>query len=199
MLYSQVIVSTSTCLPTVSLLLYITQGISVQLTVTTHEPDVLGHGTSSFEDLKLYISSLRKMLHQVSDSGRGYPGHGAVIPNANSTVSDYIQHRQQREDEIIGLLRSDKVDGVANNGSGNDNRTENESNDRSVSPERTSWDLPELVDAIYPGLPDRVRLAASHGVMQVLMKLEGEGRAECDGVTGKWRLSGGSGSGRPAL
>ncbi|BDD55650.1 hypothetical protein MPDQ_000888 [Monascus purpureus] len=140
--------------------------------------NVLGHGTSSFENLSDYVTSLRKMLDLVS--GRAYPGHGAVIPNARARISDYIKHRQQREDEIVQLLRYGKLD----------------VSDQEQSPERkTSWELPELVRIIYQDIPESLHVAASHGVLQVLMKLEDEGRTVHDSVSGKWTFS----SGRPAL
>lgn len=139
---------------------------------------MLGHGTSVFEDLKVYLSSLQKMLHRVS--GRGYPGHGAVIENATARISDYINHRQQREDEVIRVLRYGKLD-VADN---------------ERSPERkASWTPLELVKAIYRDVPESLHLPASHGVLQVLMKLEDEGRTTHDTASGKWSLS----NGRPTL
>ena len=131
--------------------------------------DVLGHGTSSFENLKDYVTSLRKMLPLAS--GRAYPGHGAVIPEAPARISTYIHHRQQREDEIVRLLRHGKLE-------------EASPNEQSPNP-KVSWQAADLVKKIYPNVPETLLLAATHGVMQVLMKLEDEGRVVND-ASGRW-------------
>lgn len=135
--------------------------------------DVLGHGTAVFEDLKTYLSSLHRMLNRVQ--GRGYPGHGAVMDNATSRITEYIKHRQQREDEVLRVLRYGKLD-VAQG---------------EPSPERRrGWTPIDLVKKIYRDVPENLHLPASHGVLQVLMKLEDEGRTVHDSDSGEWRLSG---------
>lgn len=132
--------------------------------------DVLGQGTSVFEDLKAYLSSLRRMHSQVS--GRGYPGHGPVIEKVQTKVTEYLKHRQQREDEVVRVLRYGKLD-VGDE----------------KSPERKGWWTPlELVKAIYKDVPESLHLPASHGVLQVLMKLEDESRTIHDSPSGKWSL-----------
>ncbi|BAE57596.1 unnamed protein product [Aspergillus oryzae RIB40] len=133
--------------------------------------NVLGHGTAVFEDLKVYLSSLQRMQDRVS--GRGYPGHGAVIDNATAKITEYIKHRQQREDEVIRVLRYGKLDVP----------------DDEPSPERkASWTPLEIVKVIYHNVPESLHLPASHGVLQVLMKLEAEGKTIHDTESGKWRL-----------
>lgn len=139
--------------------------------------DVLGHGTSVFEDLSTYISSLKRMQYRVS--GRAYPGHGAVIENATAKITEYIKHRQQREDEVVRVLRYNHPD-VA---------------DGEASPERKrSWTPLELVKVIYKDVPESLHLPASNGVLLVLKKLEEEGRVSRD-VDGRWVLE----TGRSAL
>lgn len=134
--------------------------------------DVLGHGTAVFEDLRAYLSSLHKMQDLVS--GRGYPGHGAVIGNATARIAEYIRHRQQREDEVMRVLRSGKLD---EEGSGDE-------------PERgASWTPMELVKVIYRDVPESLHVPASHGVLQVLMKLEAEGKVQHDTGSGRWSVS----------
>ncbi|GIK05884.1 hypothetical protein Aspvir_009998 [Aspergillus viridinutans] len=140
--------------------------------------NVLGHGTAVFEDLKVYLSSLQRMQNRVS--GRGYPGHGAVIENATTKITEYINHRQQREEEVIRVLRYGKLDVP----------------DKEPSPERkASWTPLELVKVIYRNVPESLHLPASHGVLQVLMKLEDEGKVVHDTETGKWSID----SGKSAL
>ncbi|KAF9248577.1 hypothetical protein DTO013E5_6360 [Penicillium roqueforti] len=134
--------------------------------------NVLGHGTSVFEDLKTYLSSLHRMRDRVA-SGRGYPGHGAVIENAGARITEYIKHRQQREDEVLRVLRFGKLD-VA---------------DGESAPEhKQAWTPIELVKRIYRDVPENLHLPASHGVSQVLLKLEDEGRTVHDSDSGKWSL-----------
>lgn len=133
--------------------------------------DVLGHGTAVFEDLKIYLSSLHRMRDRIA--GRGYPGHGAVIESATARIREYIQHRQQREDEVLRVLRYGKLD-VAEN---------------EPSPDRKqAWTPLELVQIIYHDVPESLHLPASHGVLQVLMKLEDEGRTIHDRDSGLWSL-----------
>ncbi|KAF9885184.1 hypothetical protein FE257_000635 [Aspergillus nanangensis] len=140
--------------------------------------NVLGHGTAVFQDLAEYLSSLRRMQDRVA--GRGYPGHGAVIEKATTRILEYIQHRQQRENEVIRVLRYGKLD-----------VSENE-----PSPERkTSWTPLELVKVIYHKVPENLHLPASHGVTQVLTKLESEGKAVHDLASGRWTLD----TGKPTL
>lgn len=106
-------------------------------------------------------------------SGRGYPGHGPVIEKVQTKVIQYLKHRQQREDEVVRVLRYGKL----------------EVGDDEKSPERKGWWTPlELVKAIYKDVPESLHLPASHGVLQVLMKLEDEGRTIHDLVSGKWSL-----------
>lgn len=105
-------------------------------------------------------------------SGRGYPGHGAVIEKASARINEYIQHRQQREDEVIQVLRYGSLDS-----SGEAGKTP------------TSWTPIELVKKIYRDVPESLHLPASHGVLQVLMKLEGEGQTVHE-ESGAWRLGG---------
>ncbi|RDI78587.1 hypothetical protein Vi05172_g11519 [Venturia inaequalis] len=64
--------------------------------------NVLGHGTAVFEDLPTYLTSLVAMSHIAN--GRGYPGHGAVIPNCPDKIREYISHRAMREREVIQVL-----------------------------------------------------------------------------------------------
>ncbi|KAJ5730752.1 uncharacterized protein N7483_005260 [Penicillium malachiteum] len=160
-----------------------TPGHTVDHMVFIHEEEdamftgdnVLGHGTAVFENLKVYLSSLHRMRDRVS--GRGYPGHGAVIEKASARISEYIQHRQQREDEMLRVLRSGTV----------------EVSKGEALPERDplkEWTPLELVKEIYRDVPESLHLPASHGVLQVLMKLEEEGQTVHDSETGAWRLGG---------
>lgn len=121
--------------------------------------NVLGHGTAVFEELATYLDSLAHMRKQFS--GRAYPGHGAMIEDGHGKITEYINHRKQREEEILQALS--KVDGEA---------------------------TPlELVKVVYEDLPEDLHEAAAHGTLQALQKLEGEAKV-VPSEQEKWQIRG---------
>lgn len=121
--------------------------------------NVLGQGTAVFEDLATYLKSLAKMEKLVS--GRGYPGHGPVLPQVSTTITEYISHRYQREQQVIQTLSSAE-------------------NDSALTPM-------ELVKVIYRDVPESLHIPAANGVVQILRKLRDEDRVvQEDGDL--WRL-----------
>jgi len=110
-------------------------------------------------------------------SGRAYPGHGAVIENATAKIAEYIKHRQQREDEVMRVLRIGRLDINQNDGQASLERTQ-------------TWTLIDLVKVIYRDVPESLHDAASRGVTQVLMKLEKEGKVKQERTSERWSLSG---------
>lgn len=120
-----------------------------------------------FEDLTSYLASLRK-LHQLGPL-RGYPGHGAVVENTQVKVSEYLRHRQQREDEMLQLVI---------------NHTLKTQDKKGESPKNLT--VEHIVSTIYPNLPKEVTLWATHGVLQVLNKLEDDGKIKQDLNGGYW-------------
>lgn len=130
--------------------------------------NVLGHGTAVFEDLGTYLGSLEKMAGLFG--GRGYPGHGPVVEEGVAKIREYVAHRQQREDQVVATLRG--LNGAVG---------------------RAAWEPMELVRVIYADVPENLHVPAMGGVVQVLKKLEREGRvSEEDGE--RWILKD-----RPAL
>ncbi|KAM4062252.1 metallo-beta-lactamase superfamily protein [Hirsutella rhossiliensis] len=126
--------------------------------------NVLGHGTAVFEDLAAYLESLDKMSGLFG--GRAYPGHGPVVEDGPGKIVDYIAHRRQREEQVLHTMGA------------------------SYNPEaetKTAWRAMDLVKSIYSDVPDELHEAARGGVMQILVKLEREGRVtrECQD---EWRL-----------
>ena len=129
--------------------------------------NVLGQGTAVFEDLATYLASLDKM--KALFRGRAYPGHGPVIDDGPAKIQEYVSHRQQREGQVTQTLRSvNEATGTA------------------------SWEPMELVKVIYHDVPETLHLPAQGGVIQVLQKLEKEGKVSKEG--GRWTLND-----RPAL
>ena len=113
-------------------------------------------------------------MHKQS-KGRGYPGHGAVMEDCRARITEYIQHRKQREDEVVRVL---KYGG-----------TDSPSRTPSPSVQSSTWTPIELVKVIYRDVPEELHLPASHGVIQVLLKLEKEGRVNYDNQTGRWSIN----------
>lgn len=123
--------------------------------------NVLGQGTAVFEDLATYLASLDRMKGLFA--GRAYPGHGPVIDDGPAKIREYISHRQQREDQVTQTLRS------VNDATGT-----------------ASWEPMELVKVIYHDVPETLHLPAQGGVIQVLQKLDKEGKARKEGD--RWAL-----------
>lgn len=126
--------------------------------------NVLGHGTTVFEDLGMYIASLRKMERIPGLDGRGYPGHGEVIDVVKSKVEEYIAHRMVRERQVMNVLK----EGVGE-GRGGDAMT-----------------ALDIVQVIYKEVPKELWTAAEGGVTQILTKLEGDKKVVKQG--GRWVL-----------
>jgi endoribonuclease LACTB2 len=123
--------------------------------------NVLGHGTAVFEDLATYIDSLERMQHQFS--GRAYPAHGAVIDDGRAKIREYISHRKEREDQILGVLKQKPESG------------------------KDGWSSMGVVKVVYKDYPENLHAPAEGGVVQVLKKLAGEGKVEKAGE--KWCLT----------
>lgn len=128
---------------------------------------VLGHGTAVFEDLSTYLSSLRALLsyeYQPTGLQRIYPGHGPVLDGerATLTIQNYIDHRLEREGQLVAVMRSRP-------------RTEE------------GWTVKEIVAAVYP---ENVRQMAERGVLLHLDKLWRDGRVSRkeEGDEIKWHI-----------
>ncbi|KAL9110105.1 MAG: hypothetical protein Q9227_005299 [Pyrenula ochraceoflavens] len=109
------------------------------------------HGTAVFESLPLYMRTLTKMNHLIQPGVPAYPGHGAVIPDAKAKIEEYIQHRHEREKEVMTALRGGGVGRMT---------------------------AMQIVKVVYKDVNVNLHEAAERGVKMVLGKLEGEGRVE---------------------
>ena len=123
--------------------------------------NVLGVGTAAIAppphgDMAEYVRSLRKM--QALEADVLYPGHGPVVKEPHRKLQELIDHRQQREDQIVGLLAQGK-DSVTS-----------------------------LVKAIYPELDKRLVWMATGQVLSHLHKLQTEGKLRLEGSGAETRV-----------
>ncbi|KAF2813694.1 Metallo-hydrolase/oxidoreductase [Mytilinidion resinicola] len=122
--------------------------------------NVLGQGTAVFEDLATYMDSLHRMAAQFG--GRAYPGHGPVIEDGKAKVLEYIKHRKEREEQVLAVLEDAGGKGV------------------------TSM---AIVKVIYKDYPESLWQPAERGVVQILGKLEGEGKVVHDEGEDTWAIN----------
>jgi endoribonuclease LACTB2 len=110
---------------------------------------VVGFGTVVIAppegDMNDYLASLRRYL-ELPRLTALMPGHGPVIADARGRIEEYIAHRRDREEQIVGAMRTG-----ANS-------------------------IPQIVQAVYADLPESNRQLAELSVLAHLEKLEGEGR-----------------------
>lgn len=126
--------------------------------------NVLGHGTAVFEDLRAYLTSLASM--KVAFQGRAYPGHGEVIEDGQAKIEEYITHQKAREEQVLQVL-------------GRKNGLRDES-DR--------WSSMEVVKVIYRDVNEELHIPAEGGVVQILCKLEQDGKVKRASEDGLWQL-----------
>jgi glyoxylase-like metal-dependent hydrolase (beta-lactamase superfamily II) len=109
---------------------------------------VLGWGTSVIDppegELRDYVASLRRMLALAPPVL--YPGHGPVVSDGVAKLREYLEHREEREREVLAGLAGGP---------------------------RTPQ---ELVPEIYAAYPQEVYPIAARSVLAHLLKLEVEGR-----------------------
>ncbi|KAL8243606.1 hypothetical protein R6Q59_009864 [Mikania micrantha] len=122
---------------------------------------ILGHGTSTMEDLSSFMDSLQKITDQQCKVG--YSAHGAVIENLPVKMAKELQHKTRREAQVLKGLES-----LASRGQ------------RSVT-------ITELVAEIYGqalNMETRV-LALEPFIDEVLRKLAGDGKVGFEVRAGK--------------
>lgn len=111
---------------------------------------VLGRGTSFIDppdgDLVQYLRSLARL--QEMGSRTLYPGHGPTVFRAADTLQGYVDHRAERERQVLEALGDEP------------------------------HPIPELVESIYAEYPSDVYPLAARSVLAHLLKLESEGRVE---------------------
>jgi glyoxylase-like metal-dependent hydrolase (beta-lactamase superfamily II) len=124
---------------------------------------VLGRGTSVIDppegDLVTYLRSLRRMREL--EPRTIHPGHGALVLDAMAKLDEYLEHRAERERQIVEAIGSSR---------------------------RT---IDELVPEIYAGYAPELFALAGRSVLAHLLKLEAEGRAERRTIGGvqRWAIT----------
>lgn len=127
--------------------------------------NILGIGTAVIPldtgDLADYMQSLERVLAE--SPTRIYPAHGPLIEDGPAKIREYIEHRNDRERQILTAL------------------------DRGPMP------VKEIVSIVYAAYPKVLHAAAGQSVTQHLMKLEREKRvtriSSDDPLTANWSLS----------
>lgn len=130
---------------------------------------VLGHGTAVFEDLAAYLTSLERLLKLgCNDSTSAmtgsnytilYPAHGDIVSNGREKISAYIQHRRDREQEILKVLQTPVPHELIDSASGR----------------REHWTIRNIVQMVYKDHPESLWTAACRVVELHLLKLRSDG------------------------
>ncbi len=108
-------------------------------------------------DMFDYIASLKKM--QSLDADLMCCGHGPLVREPNRKLQELIDHRHEREEQILALV-----------GEGHDT-------------------VKSLVKEIYPELDKRIIGMATSQVLSHLSKLEREDRAKTEGEGAETKVS----------
>lgn len=73
---------------------------------------VLGQGTAVFVDLKALISSLERMIQETQQASANKDGgvqllcgHGPVVDDGIAKMKQYIEHRMEREKQVLEALK----------------------------------------------------------------------------------------------
>jgi len=110
---------------------------------------IMGGSTVVIEDAAQYLDSL--YLVRSLELARLEPGHGDAIDDAAAAIDDYIDHRLERERQIIAAIAG----GASTIG--------------------------DIVDVVYAGIPAGLRGAAVHQVGVQISKLFDDGEVSFDG------------------
>ncbi len=64
---------------------------------------IMGGSTVVVDDMVAYLASLRRLA--AMSLQKLYPGHGEVMDDPAAIIDEYISHRLEREEQIIGAVR----------------------------------------------------------------------------------------------
>lgn len=150
--------------------------------------NVLGRGSTVFEDLVFYLRSLQRshalLLNRPStpigvygtpltgNAGENvlYPGHGPVIPKGKDTLRRYIRHRLEREEQILALLagKPDDKEFVTQALAFSDKVLASR---LPASGPRHPWTLHQLIAVLYADYDLKLYPAVARGLLLHLQKL----------------------------
>ena len=151
--------------------------------------NVLGKGSTMFEDIVLYLRSIqrystilesrqptRSIIHGVAPGTAEnvmYPAHGPVISRGRETARRYIKHRIERDEQLLALLfcdRKDKERVMQATAYGEEILEEVCLGLRKTSAPH-QWSLRELVAELYTTYPVKMYPAVARGVLLHLERL----------------------------
>jgi glyoxylase-like metal-dependent hydrolase (beta-lactamase superfamily II) len=116
--------------------------------------NVMGTGSSVVNpgegEIVLFLQTMDKFLRY--DPAVIYPGQGPVVSDPRAKINALIQHRKDREQQIIALLRE------------------------------TPRNVEQIVAALYASVKEGVQHLARNQVISHLIKLEKEARVAVDGT-----------------
>jgi glyoxylase-like metal-dependent hydrolase (beta-lactamase superfamily II) len=118
---------------------------------------ILGGTTTVVNDLAAYMASLERLKKKRVT--RICPGHGDVIDDPKAVIQYYIDHRIEREQQILATL----AEGPAK--------------------------ITDIVNRLYVDTPQELHEAAGKNVHVHLMKLKSEGKVAGRDVKSKWKLA----------
>ncbi|KAI9293836.1 lactamase, beta 2 [Neoconidiobolus thromboides FSU 785] len=122
---------------------------------------VLGNGTTIFTDLAKYLNSLEKLLNMEDRINSIYPAHGEFVEDGREKIQEYIEHRIERENQIIEILKGEV---------------------NSVKPIKVNGKYAyfgyDIVKFLYKSYPKEVYLPAFKLINLHLQKLLGENKVE---------------------
>jgi glyoxylase-like metal-dependent hydrolase (beta-lactamase superfamily II) len=109
-------------------------------------------------DMQAYLDSLQKVrklrLRSIA------PGHGHLIENPNEVIDDYLEHRRQREQQILDALR-----------------------------DLGTAKIETIVERVYTDVRPELHPVARYSVHAHLLKLASEGQVTGKTLTGKWSIA----------
>ena len=118
---------------------------------------ILGGTTTVVNDLAAYMASLERLKKKRVT--RICPGHGDVIDDPKAVIQYYIDHRNERERQILATL----ADGPAK--------------------------IKDIVKRLYTETPAELHEAAGKNVHVHLLKLRGEGKVTGRSAKSSWELA----------
>jgi glyoxylase-like metal-dependent hydrolase (beta-lactamase superfamily II)/8-oxo-dGTP pyrophosphatase MutT (NUDIX family) len=114
---------------------------------------VAGMGTILIDppegDMRVYLEQLRRL--RTLRIGALYPAHGPVVPDGPAKLTEYLEHREAREERVLDAIRA----GLSS--------------------------VEEIVPAAYADVAEPLRAIAARSTEAILIKLLDEGKVSCAG------------------